>query len=276
MSLFESQRPRLTSIAYHLLGSAADAEDAVQNAWLAWRRVPLERQETPEAYLTTVTVREALRLLRRARARREAYPGPWLPEPVSTVDIDGETASLALLVVLEALPPAERAVFVLREAFGYRLDEIALMLDRTPAAVRQLASRASRHVRDRHRRHVHDPATTRAATERFIAAAAGGDLAGLMEILAPEVTFHSDGGGRVRAALRPVHGADRVARFAVGTASELAPGVVIAFEPVNGELGVVLREGGVVFGVLGVELDAEGRIGQVFLVRNPEKLSRVP
>lgn len=275
MSLFESQRPRLTSIAYHLLGSVADAEDAVQNAWLAWRRVSLERLETPEAYLTTVAVREALGLLRRERARREAYIGPWLPEPVTTDEADGTGASLALLVVLESLSPAERAVFVLHEAFGYAHDEIAAMLDRTPDAVRQLSSRATRHVRARHRRHVHDPATTRAATERFMAAAAGGDLAALMAILAPDVTFHSDGGGRVRAARRLVLGADKVGRFLIGAARELTPDVTVEFSPVNGELGVVLRQGDAVFAVLGLELNAAGLVEHVFLMRNPGKLAGV-
>ena len=223
-AVFTAHRARLVGVAYRLLGSVGDAEDVVQEAWLRWARVDTATVADPLAFLVRTVSRLALDRLRRIAARRETYVGPWLPEPVLTGGPDDPAAeaerassvSMAMLVVLETLTPLERTVFVLHEAFAYSYAEIAEIVDRSPAAVRQLAHRAREHVAARRPRFAADPAVRRTATERFLRASLEGDLAALLELLAPDATLWADGGGKAKAPLRPIHGADKIARFFVG------------------------------------------------------------
>ena len=277
---FEAQRPYLRAVAYRLLGRVGDAEDVMQEAWLRWREVDRATVMDDRAYLTQVTTRLAIDRLRREQRRRETYVGPWLPEPVALepdvadrVEL-ADSVEMALLVVLETLSPLERAVFVLREAFGEPYEEIALVVDRSEEAVRQLAHRARRHVDERRPRFDADARTRREVTERFLAAAAGGDVDALMELLAPDVTLVSDGGGVVRAALRPIDGADAVARWLAGVAARGLAEPSMEIVELNGGPAAVVRSRGelqaaIVLGVAG------GRVRAVYLVANPEKLARL-
>jgi RNA polymerase sigma factor (sigma-70 family) len=224
--LFNQHRELLISVAYRVLGSVTDAEDAVQEAWLRWSGVDHSQINNPRAFLVRVTTRLAIDRLRRAKARRESYIGPWLPEPILTrQDISedaamAESVSMAMLVVLETLSPLERAVFVLREAFGMPHSEIADVLGRKEEAVRQLARRAREHVRERRSRFEADQSGQRRVTERFLEATSTGDLEGLMAILLPGVTLVADSGGKALAPRRPVHGAEKVVRFLLAVATE--------------------------------------------------------
>jgi RNA polymerase sigma factor (sigma-70 family) len=216
---FEAHRPLLLSVAYQMLGSLTEAEDVVQEVWLRWDRIDQDAIEDARAFLVRVTTRLAIDRLRRLKARREAYVGPWLPEPIlaeadagETVEL-AESVSLAPLEVLETLSPLEWAVFVLREAFGYSYAEIGEVIGRREATVRQFARRARDHVQQRQPRFDADQLTRRRVTEKFLAACNNGDVAALMAILAPGVTLYADSGGRVRAPRRPIVGADKVARF---------------------------------------------------------------
>ncbi|WP_248839506.1 sigma-70 family RNA polymerase sigma factor [Frankia sp. AgKG'84/4] len=322
---FEGERSHLRAVAYRLLGSLADAEDAVQEAWLRLERVDADEIVDLRAWLTVVVSRLCLDQLRSARGRREGYVGPWLPEPLvaglgdggaaggASVDAGApvadaalvtgtavpvangsaggvgplgvadpadrvtlaESVSLAMMVVLEALSPAERTAFILHDVFCYDFGEIAEVTGRTPAAARQLASRARRHVRDRSVRFDPDPARRARVAGAFLAAAAGGDLAGLLAQLDPAAVVRTDGGGLTRAARRPVHGADRVARFLLGI---IAKGVRQAVEPtslrlveVNGEPGLAAYEGARLRFVAALHV-ADGRIAEINIVANPEKL----
>lgn len=272
---FEQHRNLLFTIAYDMTGSVQDAEDVVQETWLAWSKVDAERLEHPRAYLVRITARQALARLRRLRAAREDYVGPWLPEPLATGGDPAEDAdrtedlTFGLMVVLETLSPLERAAFVLREAFGYGHGEIAGILGRSPDAVRQLTHRAREHVQARRPRFPSDPRRARRAAERFLSAALGGDMATLMEVLSPDVTLWNDGGGEVRAALRPVRGARKVARLMSAVGPRYArlharwiPGVQPA---------VLLTADGMPVVVLVFDLDAD-RIRNVYGIVNPGKL----
>ena len=286
-AVFATHRSRLVGVAYRLLGSVGDAEDVVQEAWLRWARVDTATVADPEAFLVRVVSRLAIDRLRRIAARRETYVGPWLPEPVltsrnSSANRDDPAAeaeraasvSLAMLVVLETLSPLERTVFVLHEAFGYSAAEIAEIIERSPAAVRQLAHRAREHVAARRPRFPADPAVRRAVTERFVRASVEGDLAALLELLAPEATLWADGGGKAKAPLRPIHGADKIARFfaAVGTEA-LAPGSSIEILEVNeGPAAVLVGPEGVV-AVLQLDLGDDGRVADVRFLGNPDNMS---
>jgi RNA polymerase sigma-70 factor (ECF subfamily) len=280
--VFEEHRPLLLGVAYRMLGRVADAEDAVQDAWLRWSAADRDAVREPRAYLVRVITRLALDRLARIKARDEAYIGPWLPEPYvtgfgATVQDTAERAvladsvSLAVLVVLESLSPLERAVFVLREAFGYPYGEIAAVLDRSEAAVRQLAGRARRHVEERRPRYEVDPVQRRELTERFLAAAAEGDLAGLMELLAPDARLVGDSGGKARAPLRVLESADHVGRFLTGTARKGIPDLSFRFLELNGGPAVLALSGGKPDTVLQVDV-ADGRIQVVYVLRNPDKL----
>ncbi|MEU1264796.1 RNA polymerase sigma-70 factor [Streptomyces cellulosae] len=281
--LFEEHRPVLMGIAYRMLGRVADAEDVVQDAWLRWSAADRTDVREPRGFLVRITTRLALDRLRRIKARGETYVGPWLPEPYVTDFGDtvpdaaeravlADSVSLAVLVVMETLSPLERAVFVLREAFGYPYADIAAMLDRGEAAVRRLAARARRHVDERRPRYDVDPARRRDLTERFLDAAAGGDLAGLMELLAPDVRLVGDSGGKARAPLRVLDGADHVGRFFVGVAGKGLPHVSVRTVELNGGPAVLVLAGGKPDTV--VQIDADGdRIRTVYVVRNPDKLA---
>ncbi|WP_395296248.1 RNA polymerase sigma factor SigJ [Kitasatospora hibisci] len=285
---FEANRRYLGSVAYRLLGSFTDAEDVLQEAWLRWQSADRTDVADPRAFLTTVVTRLCYDQLGSARARRESYFGEWLPEPsVSTTAAPaspaelaelGESVSMALLTVLEQLTPAERAAFVLHDVFAVGFDEIAATLDRSPDATRQLASRARRRVKEGGRRSTADPAEHRQAVEAFAAATARGDILGLMNVLDPDVVWHADGGGIVRAAARPVFGADKVARLVLGLVAKwLTPDTRIASALVNGLPGLIFHSAGTgaVDGVVGFNVSPGGRITDAYVVVNPEKLARV-
>jgi len=273
--LFEEHRRTLFGIAYRMLGSVADAEDIVQEAWLRWDGTDADVQN-PRAYLTRTVTNLSLNHLGSAAVRREQYVGPWLPEPLVTEpdashDVEqAESVSLAMLVVMETLSPLERAVFVLKEVFGFPYSEIARVLDRTEASVRQVGHRARSHVQARRPRYA-APDEVREVTERFLEACLGGDMNQMMELLAPDVTAWTDGGGKVQAALRPLHGADNVARWLFGVLGRQEAEVGARFADVNGQPGIVMLLDGQpdAVGVLDV---ADGRITGLRLVRNPDKL----
>ncbi|WP_245160941.1 RNA polymerase sigma factor SigJ [Blastococcus sp. CT_GayMR16] len=290
LGAFDRHRRLLFSVAYQMLGSVADAEDVVQDTWLRWSAADRTDVTDERAYLVQITTRLALDRMGSARARRETYVGPWLPEPLLTgaaavasgppaPDPEdaaelGEMVSLALLVVLETLSPAERAVFVLREVFGMSLAEVAGALDRTEAAVRQMAHRARQHVQARQPRFDADRRAQREVTERFFAAVAGGDVEALLAALAPDVVLISDGGGKTRAALRPITGSDKVARWLVAIAQQGAgiPDLRIEVAEVNGWPAIVGWSGVEPFGSISLAV-VDGRIEQVLVVVNPDKLA---
>jgi RNA polymerase sigma-70 factor (ECF subfamily) len=275
----EGERRRLFGVAYRLLGTVADAEDAVQETFLRWEQADQAAIERPRGWLTTVLTRHCLDLLRSARARREEYVGTWLPEPLlegrdmedpaERVALD-ESVSLAMLVVLETLSPAERAVFVLHDVFGMGFEEVASSVGRAPAACRQLASRARRHVEERRPRFDPDAAEQRRVVAAFLEASAAGDLNALLPLLDPSVVLRADGGGRVPAAGRPVTGAERVAGVLLAGRTWY-PGLAGRLVAVNGGTGALMTAGGVVIGVVGVTV-SRGRITEIDLVVNPDKL----
>ncbi|MEU3246246.1 MULTISPECIES: RNA polymerase sigma-70 factor [unclassified Streptomyces] len=280
--VFEEHRSVLMGVAYRMLGRVADAEDVVQEAWLRWSGADRGEVREPRGYLVRVTTRLAIDRLRQVQSRHEAYVGPWLPEPYVTdfgdaVEDTAERAvladsvSLAVLVVLESLSPLERAVFVLREAFGFPYAEIAAVLDRGEPAVRQLATRARKHVGERRPRYEVDPAERRDLTERFLAAAAEGDLEGLMSLLAPDVRLVGDSGGLSKAPLRVIESADKVGRFLLGVARKGAAGLSFRLLEVNGGAAVLALSGSEPDSVLQLDV-VDGRIRCVYIVRNPEKL----
>ena len=277
---FATHRNLLFTVAYEMLGSAADAEDVLQETWLRWAGVDLGTVRDQRAYLVRITTRQALSRLRTLRRRKESYVGPWLPEPLLTApdvaeDVElADSVSMAMLLVLETLTPTERAVFVLREVFDLPYDEIAEAVDKSPAAVRQIAHRARAHVAARRPRGVVSPAETRAALEAFQRAAETGDLQSLLDILAPDVVFLGDGGGVVQAVLVPVMGADRVARLLAAGLGRIATAASLQPVQVNGYPALILRLNGEIDAVIAVRID-DGLITGLYAVRNPEKLSRV-
>jgi RNA polymerase sigma-70 factor (ECF subfamily) len=279
-SVFNQHRELLLGVAYRILGRVADAEDVVQDAWLRWERADRDDVANPRAYLVRVTTRLAIDRLRSIKARHEAYVGPWLPEPLLTGPDAAEpveraeSVSMAMLIVLETLSPLERAVFVLREAFGYPYPEIAEILGRGEPAVRQLASRARDHVQQQRPRYDTDRETRREVVERFLAACVGGDLQRLMSVLAPGVTLVADAGGKARAPRRAILGADKVARFLLGAATQPVPDQRIEVVDVNGAPSVMISSAGVPVAVFMVE-SAGGQIVMVRALANPDKLARL-
>ena len=277
--VFVAHRNLLFTVAYEMLGSAADAEDVLQEAWLRWADVVHEEVREPRAYLVRMTTRLALNRIRTLSRRRETYVGPWLPEPLLTSpdvaeDVElADSVSTAMLLVLETLTPTERAVFVLREVFDLPYDEIAAAVDKSAAAVRQIAHRARSHVEARRPREQVTDTDRHAVVERFMAAVATGDLQGLLDVLSPDVVLVTDGGGKKQAALRPIHGVEKVLRFlsAVmpddGTASA-APVVV------NGSPGLSLLLGDELDTIATMRVD-DGKVTGLYLVRNPDKLARL-
>ncbi|MEV3875349.1 RNA polymerase sigma factor SigJ [Streptomyces sp. NPDC049906] len=279
---FEAERRYLGAVAYRLLGTVTDAEDVLQDAWLRWRGTDRSAVADPRAFLTTVVTRLCYDHLGSARARRESYVGEWLPEPRLT-DEDrparlaefGQSVSFAVLALMERLTPAERTAFVLHDLFAVGFEEIAGALDRSPAAVRQLASRARRRLRAEGRRGRIAPDEHRAAVRAFTEAAAGGDLGALLAVLDPQVVWHSDGGGVVSASMRPVYGADKVARLVLGLVERfITPDVAVATVSVDGEPGLAWSVGGQVRGVLAFTV-VDGRIREAYAVVNPEKLAHL-
>ncbi|MEO3977035.1 RNA polymerase sigma-70 factor [Streptomyces sp. CAU 1734] len=279
--VFEEHRRTLFGVAYRMLGSVADAEDMVQDAWLRWSRTTVQ-VDNPGGFLVRTVTNLSLNRLSSAAVRRESYVGPWLPEPLVTAPDDAaagaelaESVSLALLVVLETLSPLERAVFVLKEVFGFPYAEIAATLERSEASVRQVGHRARSHVRARRPRHEAPAEVRRRVTGEFLSACMGGDLNRMMELLAPEVTAWTDGGGRIRAALRPITGSGKVARFLLAVVSDVAvEGLAVVPVDVNGHPGLLVSVGGQADTVAVCEVE-DGRITELRIVRNPDKLGHV-
>jgi RNA polymerase sigma factor (sigma-70 family) len=304
-SAFDTHRNLLFTVAYEMLGSAADAEDVVQETWLRWdsrvnkrrvdegnkrrvdegnkRRVDgVEDEEEirdPRAYLVRIVTRQALNRLRTLQRTRETYVGPWLPEPLLTApdvaeDVElAESVSIAMLHVLDSLNPTERAVFVLREVFGFEYAEIAASVEKSEPAVRQVLSRARKHVQAR-RPQISTPADHEAVVERFLAAAAGGDVQALMDVLAPDVVMLSDGGGVKQAALRPIIGRDKVMRWLAGVMSKNLGTVTMDVATVNGEPAVRIWVDGEIDVVAAVRVDGQ-QVSELYFVRNPAKLTRL-
>jgi RNA polymerase sigma-70 factor (ECF subfamily) len=277
---FLDHRNLLFTVAYEMLGSAADAEDVLQETWLRWAGVDLGEVRDKRAYLVRITTRQALSRLRALGRRKESYVGPWLPEPLLTApdvaeDIElADSVSMAMLLVLETLTPAERAVFVLREVFDVSYDEIAEAIGKSPAAVRQIAHRAREHVAARRPRGPVSPAETRDALQAFQLATETGDLRRLLGILAPDVVFLGDGGGIVEAVTVPIVGADRVARLLTIGLGRIAGVAKVEPAQVNGYPALIIRFGGEVDTVVAVRVE-DGLITALYAVRNPEKLSRL-
>ncbi|MGW5265004.1 RNA polymerase sigma-70 factor [Microbispora sp. NPDC004025] len=274
---FESVRPRLFGIAYRILGSSTEAEDLLQDVWLRWQAYDRGIVADPAAFLATVTTRLAINTLQSARVRRETYVGPWLPEPVDTGDDPhlgaerGEALGFAVLLLLEKLSPTERAAYVLREAFDYPYRQIAEIIETSEVAVRQLVSRARKHIVSERRAPV-----TRAEQRRlltaFVTAARSGDLAALEDLLATDAISYSDGGGAVRASRIPVIGAFRVAKYVRAFADRFWAGVEVEWADVNGQSAALLRRDGELFTVLTVNASDEG-IDQVLWLMNPAKIA---
>ncbi|GGT04777.1 RNA polymerase sigma-70 factor (ECF subfamily) [Streptomyces griseoviridis] len=275
---FVAHRNLLFTVAYELLGSAADAEDVLQETWLRWAGVDLGAVRDRRAYLVRITTRQALSRLRALGRRRESYVGSWLPEPLLTTpdvaeDVElAESVSMAMLLVLETLAPTERAVFVLREVFGLGHDEIAEAVGKSPAAVRQIAHRARAHVAARRPRAAVSAADTRSALDAFRRAVETGDLQGLLDILAPDVVLLGDGGGVKQAVLRPVEGAGKVARLLIAGMGRLTSSVALRPAVVNGRPALVVRLDGELDTVVAAHVE-DGLITGLYTVRNPEKLA---
>ncbi|MEV1146548.1 RNA polymerase sigma-70 factor [Micromonospora sp. NPDC049799] len=277
---FLAHRNLLFTVAYEMLGSAADAEDVLQETWLRWAGVDLGAVRDQRAYLVRVTTRQALTRLRTLSRRRESYVGPWLPEPLLTApDVADDVAladsvSMAMLLVLETLAPTERAVFVLREVFDLGYDEIAEAVDKNPAAVRQIAHRARAHVAARRPRQVVSATETRSALDAFRRAVETGDLQNLLDILAPDVVLLGDGGGVKQAVPRPILGADKVARLLTGGWGKVTASTSWQPTHINGHPALILHLDGALDTVLALRVD-DGLITGIYAVRNPEKLSHM-
>jgi len=272
---FVTHRGLLFTVAYEMLGSAADAEDVLQESWLRWAGVDHEQVRDPRAYLVRIVTRQALNQLRTVSRRREEYVGEWLPEPLLTSpdvadDVElAESVSIAMLTVLETLAPTERAVFVLREVFDVPYDEIADAVDKSPAAVRQIAHRAKDHVAARRPRVQVDATEQAQVIERFLVALNTGDVQGLMDVLAPDVVVIADGGGVVQAARRPIVGAERLVGFMIDGVEQY--GLSGAPMWLNGAPAVRVEVDGKLFAAVGVTVEG-GRITRIYSIVNPQKL----
>jgi RNA polymerase sigma-70 factor (TIGR02957 family) len=275
--VFVAHRNLLFTVAYEMLGSAADAEDVLQETWLRWVDVDRSQVRDERAYLVRITTRLALNRMRANARRRESYVGPWLPEPLLTTpdvaeDVElADSVSVAMLTVLETLAPTERAVFVLREVFDFGYDEIAAAVDKSPAAVRQIASRARAHVAERRPRADATPGERDRVLQQFVIAAATGDIQSLLDVLAPDVVLVTDGGGVKRAALRPILGADKVIRFLDGVSAGPADADVVV---VNGAPALRIVIDGELDTVVSFVVEA-GLVTGLYAVRNPAKLARL-
>ncbi|MET1072369.1 MAG: RNA polymerase sigma-70 factor [Umezawaea sp.] len=278
-SVFDGVRPRLFGIAYRVLGSAAEAEDVVQDAWLRWQSCDRAEVLNPPAFLATTTTRLAINAAQSARARRETYVGPWLPEPVDTAADPalgaerGEALEFAILVLLERLTPTERAAYVLREAFDYSYPEIGDVVGVKDANARQLVSRARKHVAAGRRESVGSAEQRRLLTA-FLAAAQEGDLAALEEILAADVVSYSDGGGAVRASRIPVVGRTHVSRFVAAFARTFWTDTTLTWVEANGQASVLVARDGAVFAMVTLDASAEG-VDRLLWVLNPAKLRTI-
>jgi RNA polymerase sigma-70 factor, ECF subfamily len=282
IEIFDRNRPLLFSISYRMLGSVMEAEDVVQEAFLRWERASEEEVRSPSAYLSTVVTRLCIDRLRSARARREQYVGPWLPEPLleereitETADLE-DSLSMAFLVLLESLSPVERAVFLLKEVFDYDYPEIASLVGKSEANCRQISRRARQSVAARRPRFESSPEQEERLLDIFLQASFSGDMEALLALLSEDVTLYSDGGGKTQAALMPIHGPDRVSRFLSGILRKAPPDLTVRQTRVNGRPGLVGYFGdGSPQSVVTIEV-GEGTVRAIRLVVNPEKLRAVP
>jgi RNA polymerase sigma-70 factor (ECF subfamily) len=280
--VFEDHRGLLFSVAYQVLGTAADAEDVVQETWLRWRTVDHDAVRDPRRYLIQATTRTAIDQMRRIKARREAYLGPWLPEPLITGPHAGarleltESVSLAMMVVLESLSPLERVVFVLHDVFDMDYAEVAETVDRSPETVRQLAHRARGHIRERRPRYATDHFVRSQVTDRFLAACVGGDLVDLLDLLAPDVVMWADSNGSGEMPRTPLYGSADVAAFFARSLDIYPPGMSYRPAEVNGAPAAVLTAGSEVLAVIALDLgEDDHRIRAIRLIRNPQKLTTI-
>jgi RNA polymerase sigma-70 factor (ECF subfamily) len=276
---FLTHRDLLFTVAYEMLGSAVDAEDVVQETWLRWADIDPAEVRDPRAYLVRVVTRQALNRLRTLSRRREEYVGEWLPEPLLTSpdvaeDVElAESVSIAMLTVLETLGPAERAVFVLREVFNTPYDEIAEAIGKTPAAVRQLASRARNHVAARRPRIEVNRTEHQQIVNQFLAVMTSGDVQGLMDVLAPDVVLIADGGGLAPAFRHPIEGVEQVAAV-LSRYGRIAPDVVAATMWLNGAPAVRIDRAGALDTAVSLAIE-NGRITRIYAIRNPHKLAHL-
>jgi RNA polymerase sigma-70 factor (ECF subfamily) len=280
LEIFNEHRRLLFSLAYRMLGSVADAEDIVQEAYLRWQSAKDEEIRAPKAYLSTIVTNLCINQLQSARVKREEYIGPWLPEPLITDENQdpmrniqmADSLSMAFMILLESLTPTERACFLLREVFDYDYEEVARMVGKSEANCRQMVSRARQHVRERRTRFDSPREMQSRLTEQFMKACASGDLEGLMSILAEDVSVTSDGGGKVTAARKPIHGADRVARFFTGLVNKAgASRISVRPTEVNGQPGFITYFNGHLVNVVALDI-ADDRIRDIYIVVNPDKL----
>ena len=278
---FSEHRPLLFAIAYRMLGSVADAEDIVQDAFLRWQRANGVAVRSARNYLSTTVTRLALDHLRSARVQREVYVGPWLPEPLVGATADdprspvnlGASLSMAFLVLLERLTPRERAAFLLREVFEFDYPAIARILKASEASSRQLVQRAKKHIAAGRPRFEPNAGIAKSLADQFLTACTTGDTKGLVSLLALDAVAWADGGGKFSAARRPVRGADRVARFAASVVRKWATSGELRVAPVNGGPGLLLHTGGRLRAVMTIELSPDGRhVDSVYIVVNPDKL----
>lgn len=280
---FNEYRALLFSIAYRMLGSVMEAEDMVQETFLRWQQTNVAEVQSAKAYLTTIITRLCIDHLRSAQVQREQYIGPWLPEPVVTekpLQADdsallAESLSMAFLVLLESLTPTERAVFLLREVFDYNYSEVAQIVGKSEANCRQVARRARQHVHNRRPRFDPSPTEQQRLTVQFMETCAKGDMPGLLNLLATDITLWSDGGGKAVAALNPLHGAERVARFCLGITRKAAANVTVRLAWVNGQPGIIGYEAGRPITIFIFEI-FDGVIQAIHSIRNPDKLEGVP
>ena len=275
---FAEHRGLLFTVAYEMLGSAADAEDVVQESYLRWADVLHDEVKDPRAYLVRIVTRQSLNRLRTLKRQRESYVGTWLPEPlVTTADVAddvelADSVSFAMLVVLETLTPLERAVFVLREVFGFEFAEIAKATDRGEPAVRQLLSRARKHVRERMPR-VDRPEDYEEVAARFFTASATGDIQQLMDVMSPDVVLLTDGGGKKQAALRPIYGPDKVVRFFEGVSRKSGP-FTAEWGMANGAPALLMYIDGELDALASITV-TDGKVSEIYIVRNPDKLQAI-
>jgi RNA polymerase sigma-70 factor, ECF subfamily len=280
--IFEEHRPLLSRLAYRMLGSRSDAEDVVQEAYLRWAKVNSHAVQSPRAYLLSIVTRLCIDARQSVEARKMTYVGPWLPEPiVEPAEADpgasletAESVSMALLLILESLSPVERAAYLLRRIFDYDYDVIARILERSEPSCRQLVSRAEQRIHDQRPRFDADPAQAERLTGAFLQACSTGDLNGLLHILASDAVLYSDGGGKVHAALAPIRGADKIARFFLGITKKTPPNMEVRSARVNGQPGLITSVDGQLTDVLTLDV-VDGRIASCFIIRNPDKLGRV-
>ena len=275
---FQDLRPFLFSLAYRILGTRADAEDVVQDAYLRWQSAPAEEVRSPKSYLTTVVAHLALDELKSAQRRRETYVGPWLPEPLvqpaGTKPMEmAESLSLAFLRLLESLSPPERVAFLLREVFDASYEEVAATLETSEPDCRQIVARARKHIQQGRPRFTVDRDRQSEVLREFLTACSTGDAAQLTALLSEDAVLYSDGGGKVAAALNPIVGSERVVRLLVAIAHKI-PAFSVELAEVNGCIGALVREEGKPYSVIALDVTPEGRIANVYFVTNPDKLPR--